>query len=162
MIVVVMGVSGSGKTTIGTRLAEALQCHFLEGDLLHPAANVEKMSRGIPLTDADRAPWLAAIRAHILAAIEHGQCLVVACSALKQQYRDFLSRGIQLIWVYLKGTPEEIEPRIEHRHAHYMKAGMLPSQFADLEEPKDALVVDISQPPEVIVQQLLAQLRARS
>jgi gluconokinase len=162
MIVVVMGVSGSGKTTIGTRLAEALQCHFLEGDSLHPAANVEKMSHGIPLTDADRVPWLAAIRAHILAAIEHKQCLVVACSALKQQYRDFLSHGTNIIWVYLKGTPEVIEPRIEHRHAHYMKAGMLPSQFADLEEPQDALVVDISQPPEVILQQLLSQLRARS
>jgi len=162
MIVVVMGVSGSGKTTIGTRLAEALRCDFLEGDSLHPPANVEKMAHGIPLTDADRAPWLAAIRAHILAAIEHGQCLIVACSALKQQYRDFLSQGTNIIWVYLKGTQEMIEPRIEHRYAHYMKAGMLPSQFADLEEPKDALVVDISLPPEAILQQLLAKLHARS
>ena len=162
MIVVVMGVSGSGKTTIGTRLAEALQCHFLEGDSLHPAANVEKMSHGIPLTDADRAPWLEAIHAHILAAIEHQQCLVVASSALKQRYRDFLSQGANIIWVYLKGTPEVIAPRIEHRPAHYMKAGMLPSQFADLEEPSDALVADISLPPEAILQQLLPQLRARS
>jgi gluconokinase len=162
MIVVVMGVSGSGKTTIGTRVAEVLQCHFLEGDSLHPAANVEKMSHGIPLTDADRAPWLAAIRAHILAAIEHGQCLVVACSALKQQYRDFLSRGTNITWVYLKGTEELITSRIQHRREHYMKAGMLPSQFADLEEPRDALVVDISLPPDIILQQLLPQLRARS
>jgi gluconokinase len=162
MIVVVMGVSGSGKTTIGTRLAEALQCSFLEGDSLHPAANVEKMSHGIPLTDADRAPWLAAVRARILDALERCQCLIVACSALKQQYRDFLSRGTQIIWVYLKGTTEIIEPRIEHRRQHYMKAGMLPSQFADLEEPRDALVVDISLPPEVILQQLLPQLRERS
>lgn len=162
MIVVVMGVSGSGKTTIGTRLAEALQCHFLEGDSLHPAANVEKMSHGIPLTDADRAPWLEAIRAHILAAIEHKQCLVVASSALKQRYRDFLSQGTNIIWVYLKGTPEVIAPRIEHRRAHYMKAGMLPSQFADLEEPRDALVADISLSPDVILQQLLPQLRARA
>jgi gluconokinase len=161
MIVVVMGVSGSGKTTIGTRLAETLNCSFLEGDSLHPPANVEKMSHGIPLTDADRAPWLAAIRSHIMAAIEQGQCLIVACSALKQQYRDFLSQGTSIIWVYLKGTQEVIEPRIEHRYAHYMKAGMLPSQFADLEEPKDALVVDISLPPEIILQQLLPQLRAR-
>ncbi|HJS99381.1 MAG TPA: gluconokinase [Terriglobales bacterium] len=162
MIVVVMGVSGSGKTTIGTRLAEALQCHFLEGDSLHPAVNVEKMSHGIPLTDADRAPWLAAIRAHILAAIEHGQCLVVACSALKQQYRDFLSGGTNINWVYLKGTEELIASRIQHRPEHYMKAGMLPSQFADLEEPHDALVMDISLAPDVILQQLLPQLRARS
>ena len=120
------------------------------------------MSHGIPLTDADRAPWLAAIRTHILAAIERGQCLVVACSALKQQYRDFLSQGTNIIWVYLKGTQEEIEPRLEHRQKHYMKAGMLPSQFADLEEPKDALVADISDPPEAILGQLLPQLRARS
>jgi gluconokinase len=162
MIVVVMGVSGSGKTTIGTMLAEALQCSFLEGDSLHPAANVEKMSHGIPLTDDDRAPWLAAIRAHILAAIEQGQCLVVACSALKQQYRDLLSQGTNIIWVYLKGTAEVIERRLEHRRKHYMKPGMLPSQFADLEEPKDALVADISHPPEVILQQLLVKLGARS
>jgi gluconokinase len=162
MIVVVMGVSGSGKTTIGTMLAEALHCSFLEGDSLHPPANIKKMSHGIPLTDADRAPWLAAIRDHILAAREHGQCLVVACSALKQQYRDFLSRKTDITWVYLKGTEEQIRSRIQHRREHYMKAGMLPSQFADLEEPTDALVADISLPPETILRQLLAQLRARS
>jgi gluconokinase len=160
MIVVVMGVSGSGKTTIGSMLAEALNCSFLEGDLLHPASNIEKMSRGIPLTDADRVPWLAAIRAHILAATQHGQCLVVACSALKQRYRDFLSQGTKIVWVYLKGSPELIASRIQHRREHYMKAGMLPSQFADLQEPTDALVADISQPPEVILQRLLAQLRS--
>ena len=161
MIVVVMGVAGSGKTTIGTMVAEALACSFLEGDALHPAANVEKMSRGIPLTDADRAPWLAAIREHILSALENAQCLVVACSALKQQYRDYLSQGTNIIWVYLKGSPELIAARVQHRREHYMKPGMLPSQFADLEEPADALVVDISPPPHVIVQQLLPQLRAR-
>lgn len=162
MIVVVMGVAASGKTTIGTLLAEALHCDFLEGDTLHPAANIQKMSRGVPLTDADRAPWLAAIRAHILAALEGGECLVVACSALKQQYRDFLSREIPIIWVYLKGSEELIATRIQHRREHYMKTGMLPSQFADLEEPTDAIVVDISSPPGVILQQLLPQLRSRS
>lgn len=162
MIVVLMGVAGSGKTTIGTMLAEALHCDFLEGDTLHPAANIEKMSRGIPLTDSDRAPWLAAIRAHILAAMERAECLVVACSALKQQYRDFLSRGIPIVWVYLKGSEELIATRIQHRRQHYMKAAMLPSQFADLEEPTDALVADISSSPEVILQKLLPQLRSRS
>lgn len=162
MIVVVMGVAASGKTTIGTLLAEALHCDFLEGDTLHPAANIQKMSRGVPLTDADRAPWLAAIRAHILAALERGECLVVACSALKQQYRDFLSREIPIVWVYLKGSEELIATRIQHRREHYMKTGMLPSQFADLEEPTDAIVVDISSPPGVILQQLLPQLRSRS
>ncbi len=162
MIVMVMGVSGSGKTTVGTMLAAALKCSFLEGDSLHPAANVEKMSHGIPLIDADRAPWLAAIRSHILAAMEHGQCLVVACSALKQQYRDFLSQGAALTWVYLKGSQQLIAERMRERHHHYMKAGMLPTQFADLEEPRDALVADISLPPEVILQQLLVELGARS
>lgn len=162
MIVVVMGVAGSGKTTIGRLLAEALGCPFLEGDALHPAANVEKMSRGIPLTDDDRAPWLAAIRGHILAAVEQKQCLVVACSALKQQYRDFLARGADISWVYLKGSPELIASRVQHRREHYMKAGMLPSQFADLEEPRDALVVDISPPPEIILERLLPLLRSRN
>lgn len=158
MIIVVMGVAGSGKTTIGTMLAEALQCAFVEGDTFHPAANIEKMSRGIPLTDADREPWLAAIHARILAAEQRGECLVVGCSALKQQYRDFLNRGTHIIWVYLKGAEELIAARIAHRREHYMKAGMLPSQFADLEEPGDALVADISRPPEVILDDLLQQL----
>ena len=161
MIVVVMGVAGSGKTTIGTLLAEALGCPFLEGDALHPPANIEKMSHGIPLTDADRAPWLAAIRDRIVAAQERGQCLVVACSALKQQYRNFLAQGTNITWVYLRGSQELITSRIQHRREHYMKPGMLPSQFADLEEPADALVVDISAPPEVILQRLLPRVRAR-
>ena len=161
MVVVLMGVAGSGKTTVGAMLAEALRCSFLEGDALHPPANIEKMSRGIPLNDADRAPWLTAIRARILQAEQRGQCLVVACSALKQQYRDFLSRGAAIIWVYLKGSQELIAARLRHRSEHYMKPGMLPSQFADLEEPSDALVVDISLAPAAILQQLLPQLRAR-
>lgn len=158
MIIVVMGVAGSGKTTIGTMLAEALHCAFVEGDTFHPAANIEKMSRRIPLTDADREPWLAAIHARILAAEQRGECLVVGCSALKQQYRDFLNRGTHIIWVYLKGAEELIAARIAHRREHYMKAGMLPSQFADLEEPGDALVADISRPPDVILDDLLQQL----
>jgi gluconokinase len=162
MIVIVMGVAGSGKTTIGSLLAGALGCPFLEGDSLHPPANIQKMSHGIPLTDADRAPWLAAIRDRILATQERGQCQVVACSALKQQYRDFLNRGTHIVWVYLKGGEDLIAARIAHRREHYMKPGMLPSQFADLEEPADALVVEISAPPEVILQQLLVRLGARS
>lgn len=162
MTIVVMGVAGSGKTTIGTLLAQALHCSFLEGDALHPAANIEKMSRGIPLTDADREPWLAAIHDRILAAERRGECLVVGCSALKQQYRDFLNRGTHIVWIYLKGNEELIAARIAHRREHYMKVDMLPSQFADLEEPGDALVVDISLPPDVILQQLLPVLRARS
>lgn len=158
-LVVVMGVSGSGKTTVGTMLADAMHCAFLEGDSLHSAANVEKMSHGIPLTDADRAPWLAAIHARLLDAFTGGQCLVVGCSALKQSYRRVLAEGIPIAWVYLKGSAALIRSRMQHRTGHYMKADMLASQFEALEEPSDALIVDVSQPPAAIVEQILAELR---
>ena len=160
-IVVVMGVAGSGKTTVGTRLADAMHCAFLEGDSLHSAANVEKMSRGIPLTDADRAPWLGAIHARLLDAFTRGECLVVGCSALKQSYRTLLADGIPITWIYLKGSAALIRSRLQHRTEHYMKANMLASQFEALEDPSDALVVDVSQPPAAIVEQILAALRDR-
>jgi len=158
-IVVVMGVSGSGKTTVGTMLADAMNCAFLEGDSLHSAANVEKMSHGIPLTDADRAPWIAAIRARLLDSFRRGECLVVGCSALKRAYRTVLDEGIPITWVYLKGSAALIRSRLQHRAGHYMKADMLASQFEALEEPTDALIVDVSQPPGVIAEQILAELR---
>lgn len=161
MIIVVMGVSGSGKTTIGTMLADAIQCSFLDGDSLHPKVNVEKMRHGIPLTDSDRAPWLRVIRTHILKFFKRGENLVVACSALKQQYREFLAHEIPINWVYLKGSAELIRSRMKHRPRHFMKADMLPSQFDALEEPFDAIVVDISLPSSAIVAQILAQLRRR-
>ena len=159
MIIVVMGVSGSGKTTVGTMLAEAMQCAFLEGDSLHSKENVDTMSRGIPLTDADRAPWLAAIHAHILEVFERGLDLVVGCSALKQQYRRLLAKDVPITWVYLKGSPALIRDRLKHRPGHFMKAGMLASQFDSLEEPDDALVVDVSAPPNTIVAHILSQVR---
>ena len=158
-IVVVMGVAGSGKTTVGTMLADAMHCGFLEGDSLHPAANVEEMSHGIALTDAERAPWLAAIHAHLLDSFTRGECLVVGCSALKQAYRTVLAGGIPITWVYLKGSAALIRSRLQHRTGHYMKADMLASQFKALEEPSDALVVDVSQSPGAIVEQILAELR---
>ena len=158
MIVVIMGVSGSGKTTIGTMLGDAIHCPFLEGDSLHSKENIEKMSHGIPLTDSDRAPWLTAIRAHILKFFKRGEDLVVACSALELLYREFLAEGIPITWVYLKGSAELIRARMKHRPRHFMKADMLPSQFGALEEPSNAIVVDISQPPSAIVAQILAQL----
>ena len=158
-IVVVMGVAGSGKTTVGTMLADAMHCAFLEGDSLHSAANVEKMSHGIPLTDADRAPWLAAIHARLLDSFRRGECLVVGCSALKQSYRTVLADGIPITWIYLQGSAALIRSRLQHRAGHYMKADMLASQFEALEEPSDALIVDISQPAGTIVEQILAQLR---
>jgi gluconokinase len=161
-IVVVMGVAGSGKTTVGRILADALHCPFLEGDSLHSPANVEKMSHGIPLTDADRAPWLAAIHARLLDALARGQSLVAACSALKQAYRAVLAEGVPITWVYLKGSPTLIRSRLQHRTGHYMKADMLASQFDALEEPSDALIVDIAQPPGAIVEQIRAELRGQT
>jgi len=159
MILVVMGVSGSGKTTIGTMLADAVHCSFLEGDSLHSKESIEKMSHGLPLTDSDRAPWLAAIRAYILKFFNRGEDLVIVCSALKQQYRDFLAEGVPITWVYLKGSEELIRSRLKHRLRHFMKADMLPSQFEVLEEPSDAIVAEISSPPSAIVAQILAQLQ---
>jgi gluconokinase len=159
-IVVVMGVAGSGKTTVGMMVADAMHCAFLEGDSLHSATNVEKMSRGIPLTDADREPWLAAIHARLLDAYRHRQSLVVGCSALKQSYRTVLADGVPLTWVYLKGSPALIRSRLQHRTGHYMKADMLATQFEALEEPSDALTVDVSQSPGTIVERILVGLRA--
>lgn len=156
MIIVVMGVAGSGKTTVGTKLAAALHCAFLEGDGLHSQANVEKMSHGIPLTDADRAPWLEAIHSRMCDAFTAGQSLIVACSALKRSYRAKLGEGLPATWVYLKGSAEVIRSRLEHRAHHFMKANMLASQFEVLEEPSDAIIVDIAQPPDAIVEQILA------
>jgi len=160
MIIVVMGVSGSGKTTIGTMLADAIQCSFLEGDSLHSKENTEKTRHAIPLTDSDRAPWLAAIRTHILKFFKRGENLVAVCSALKQEYREFLAEGIPIHWIYLKGSAELSRSRMKHRPRHFMKADMLPSQFDEMEEPSDAIVVDISPPPSAIVAQILTQLRS--
>lgn len=157
-IVVLMGVAGSGKTSIGTRLAESLGCPFLDGDSLHSVANVEKMSRGIPLNDASRAPWLAAIRARLSEAAERGTSIVVACSALRESYRRFLEDGLPVTWVYLKGTADVIRSRVEQRTNHFMGADMLTSQFEALEEPSNAIVVDITPTPAEIVNQIIARL----
>ena len=159
MIVVVMGVAGSGKSTVGTMLADAMHCPFLDGDSLHPATNIEKMTRGIPLTPIDRAPWLAAIHARLLEAFRSGRSLVVGCSALRQSYRAALAEGIAITWVYLKGSEALIRSRLRHRDGHYMKADMLAGQFEALEEPSDAIIVGVLQSPEVIVKQVLTALR---
>ncbi|MGH9466078.1 MAG: gluconokinase [Terriglobales bacterium] len=160
MIWIVMGAAGSGKTTVGRALAAARGCAFLEGDSLHPPANIAKMAAGVPLQDADRAPWLAAIRQHLEAAVRQGQDLVVACSALKQRYRDPLDQGLPVVWVYLRATEEVLHRRLEQRQGHYMKADMLASQLADLEEPNPgaALIFDATLPPETIAARVLATL----
>ena len=161
---IVMGVSGSGKTTIAALLAQELGWRFEDGDWFHPKANVEKMESGIPLTDADRQPWLEAIAAwvedlHTKAA--HG---VVACSALKRHYRDILARsGHEVVrFVYLKGDKELIAKRITARHGHFMPPALLESQFAALEEPspdEHAIVVSVAGTPREIVGDILTALR---
>jgi gluconokinase len=158
MLVLVMGVAGSGKTLIGSMLAHAMGSKFADADEFHPAVNIEKMSRGIPLTDADREPWLRAIRQALCNWSVAGEDAVVTCSALKQSYRDQLSRGCDVNIVYLKGQFELIHSRLAQRSGHFMKPEMLASQFADLEEPADAIVVDVSRPPEEIVAEIVARL----
>ena len=148
MIVVVIGVAGSGKSTIGSRLARALGCQFLEGDTLHPRANIDKMSRGIPLDDDDRSPWLSAIHARIVEAYRRDASLGVACSALKQEYRDDLERGVAITWVYLKGSQDLLRARLQQRPSHFMKAEMLDGQVAALDEPSNVIVIDIADPPD--------------
>jgi gluconokinase len=150
MVIVLMGTTGTGKTTVGQVLARDLGWEFADADDFHSAANKEKMGKGIGLTDADRAPWLEALRAKIREWIAHGERAVLACSALKQTYRETLSVGPEVRWVYLKGSYEEISARLAARTGHYAKADLLASQFAALEEPKDALTVSVDQAPEAI------------
>lgn len=152
MIIVVMGVSGSGKSTIGRLLAEELAWAFYEGDDYHPPANIRKMTQGIALSDADRTAWFDSLARLVLELDRGGRSAVIACSALKQAYRDALAgKSADVRYVYLKGSRDLIRERMETRHGHYMKAGLLESQFATLEEPHEAVVADIVQPPELIV-----------
>ncbi len=154
MLILVMGVAGSGKTLIGSMLAESLGWIFADADLFHSAANIEKMAAGVPLTDADREPWLSAMREAIAAWTKSGENAVLACSALKQSYRDRLASGIQSRIVYLKGDPQLILNRLSLRRDHFMKPGMLSSQLADLEEPANAILVDIANTPAQIVAEI--------
>ena len=156
-----MGVAGSGKTLIGAMLAKSLNWQFADADDFHPAANIEKMTQGIPLTDEDREPWLRAMRDAILGWIESGENAVLACSALKQRYRDELSHVPETRLVYLKGSPDLIYNRLSQRHDHFMKPEMLASQFAALEEPADGIVVDVSPSPDEIVAEVRRRLCER-
>ena len=145
MIAVLMGVSGSGKTTIGTALAERLGWPFLDGDDFHPPENVAKMSAGTPLTDEDRWPWLDRLNAELRAREAKGESAVLACSALRQAYRDRLARGLA-DWklVFLHGSLELLQRRMKERKHRYMPASLLQSQFATLEPPADAIRIDVA------------------
>ena len=160
MIVVLMGVCGCGKSTVGQALADAFGWVFLDADDFHPEANVAKMAAGVALTDADRWPWLDRMVTELQAIEANGRHAVLACSALRQRYRDRLDRAGEIRWVYLKGDAATIEPRMASRRGHFMPATLLASQFATLEEPADAIVVDITQPTAAQAAQIAASLRS--
>lgn len=164
VIIIVMGVSGSGKTTVSALLAAALGWQFQEGDELHPPANVEKMHGGTPLTDADRLPWLQKIAAKIGAWRVRGQSGVVTCSALKRSYRDIIiGDRTDVRLVYLRGSYDLIRRRLAARHEHFMPAALLESQFAVLEEPaadEHPIVVDVGGNPGEIAFRIIRELEA--
>jgi gluconokinase len=161
--IIVMGVSGSGKSTIGALLAERLGWPFADADGFHPPENVAKMAAGTPLTDADRWPWLDAIAAHIDAARKAGQPVVVACSALRRAYRDRLRAGHgDLLFLHLSGAPEVIAARQAARQGHFMPPSLMASQFATLEDTvaePDAVTVSVKASPDEVVEAALAHLR---
>ncbi len=160
MVVILMGVSGCGKTTVGRLLAEHLGWPLLDADEFHSARSIEKMRAGIALDDDDRWPWLDRMNAALRERDAQGESVLLACSALKQAYRDRLGHTLaHLRWIYLKGDFTLIRARLEARKGHYMKAGLLESQFAALEEPVDALTVDIEATPQAIADSILQQLQ---
>jgi gluconokinase len=156
MIVVVMGVAGSGKTVVGKALARDLRWSFLDADDFHPPGNVEKMRAGVPLTDADREPWLETLRD----VLRRETNAVLACSALRAGFRERLRNGIPDVrFVYLKGDSALIEQRLRDRTGHFMKVALLPSQFDALEEPADAIELDAAEAPEDLVRKIELALK---
>ncbi len=158
VVLILMGVVGSGKTTVGNLLAQKLDWQFADADDFHPAENIRKISHGIALTDADRAPWLAALRRAIEKWNAQGQNVVLACSALKHSYRQELGAGA-VQFVYLKGEAQLISQRLHARHGHFASDAILKSQFDDLEEPADAVVVSIAQAPDAVAAEIIDKLK---
>jgi gluconokinase len=157
MVIIVMGASGAGKTTIGRALADSLDWRFVDADDLHPPENVEKMARNEPLTDADREPWLLAVHATIAASLAAGEPLAVACSALNKRYRTAVAVGLPDVrFVYLKASRAVLQKRLEHRRGHFAGPGLVASQLETLEEPTsdEALTVDATETPEMLVAQI--------
>ena len=162
MVVIIFGVSGAGKTTIGQLLAQELGWRFYEADDLHSPANVEKMRRGVPLTDQDRWPWLESLRELIKRCIAAGENAVLACSALKEEYRRRLRVNADVKLVFLRGEQALIAEQLRRRHGHFMNQGLLQSQFADLEEPRPAeagIVIELGRSPRKLVQEIKRKLR---
>ncbi|MBV8532996.1 MAG: gluconokinase [Verrucomicrobia bacterium] len=153
--VILMGVAGSGKTAVGEKLAESLHWVFLDADNFHPPANIEKMKHGIPLNDDDRVPWLHRLHDELQRRLAEGQSVILACSALKESYRSTLRDHVSpLTFVYLDIDAETIRSRLQHRSAHFFPKELMESQFATLEKPKDAIIVDARKPLEAVVDQI--------
>jgi gluconokinase len=162
MVIVILGVAGAGKTTVGTALAGTLGWRFVDADDLHPPANVEKMGRGEPLTDADREPWLAAVRDVIVRALQEEDAVVIACSALKARYRAQLAGGDPRVrFVHLDVSRSLLEERLGRRRDHFATETLLDSQLATLEVPTDAVVLDGAQAPRALVEEILMKLPLR-
>lgn len=158
MFILIMGVTGSGKTTIGKLLSAAIGWPFYDADDFHPLDNVRKMASGVPLTDEDRGPWLKQLHGLIAQHNEQGKNGVLACSALKQAYRTILSADVDVTFVYLKADPELIRSRLDNRTGHYMSKHLIESQFDDLEEPSNGVIVDSALLPEQAVAVIRSQL----
>ena len=158
-VVIVMGVSGSGKSTIAEQLADSIRGVFFDADDFHPKANVEKMANGHALNDEDRMPWLERLKEEVVKKGQVEEVSVLACSALKKSYREILG-GSGVVCVYLHGSRETLLERMEGRQGHFMKADMLDSQLADLEapEPDEAIIVEITKSPEAIVEEIISRL----
>lgn len=159
MVIVLMGVAGSGKTTIGKQLAQKFNWTYYDADDFHPLANIEKMASGKPLNDLDRLPWLEGLRDLIRESLSRNENAVLACSALKQSYRHYLLLDDRVKLIYLKGTPDLIQTRLNERRGHYMDPRLLDSQFAILEEPGQETQVDITRSPEEIVETIRERLQ---
>src|SRR5690349_8232375 len=158
MIVLIMGVAGSGKNTVGTALAKELDWTFIDADDYHSPANVAKMRAGIALNDADRRPWLKSLAAVVRQTVERGDSAVLACSALKEAYRDLLLINGTVRLIYLKGDYETVAARLRARRDHYLDPDLLRDQFATLEEPAGALQIDVRLPVNIIVEQIRTAL----
>jgi gluconokinase len=161
MVIIIFGVSGAGKTTIGKLLARDLRWRFIEADDFHPAANIEKMRSGHPLTDNDRWPWLEQLRQQIERSLCARENAVLACSALKRAYRDRLHVSDEIKFVFLRGDHALVEKQLRSRHGHFMNAALLQSQFHDLEEPEsdeNVLTVDLGRKPQELVDEIKATL----
>ncbi len=163
MIVIIFGVSGAGKTTVGKLLARNLAWHFLEADDFHPAENVEKMGSGHPLADEDRWPWLERLREQIKRSLAAEENAVLACSALKRKYRDSLRVNSDVKFVFLLGDYGLVAKQLRHRRGHFMNPDLLRSQFADLEEPEpdeSVLTIELGRTPKELVEEIKAKLDA--